>query len=340
MSARDSIPDGVAAQAARWMVRLSAADGVEREAARQGLADWIRQDPVHEAAARRMELVLGCMQELRGADALAAVPARAGLSAAFEHTRERRMKQALLTAVAFLFVAAAGWATLRVYPWDYLMADARSATGEWHTRVLEDGTRVTLASGSAVNLRFDARRREIELVRGQVMVEVAKDASRPFVVRTQEARLTALGTRYVVDRHDDTTVLTMIESRVRVEAHHGETPWPIVVQAGQRVAISARGIDPVQPIDAGEVADAWRRHQLVARDRPLTQVLDELDRYRPGRIFYNRAALTGVRMAVVLPLDDPDRALRLLTESVPGLTLTYATPYLVWVDKSASATGH
>ncbi|WZB75789.1 hypothetical protein WJ972_06430 [Achromobacter insuavis] len=64
-------------------------------------------------------------------------------------------------------------------------------------------------------------------------------------------------------------------------------------------------------------------------------MLDEAGRYRPGRIFYDRAALAGVRMVVVLPLDDTDRALRLLQESVPGLTLTSLTPYLVWVGRGA-----
>lgn len=243
----------------------------------------------------------------------------------------------LLSISALLLAAAvAGGMTLQASV-AYLAADARSATGQWRTLVLEDGTRVTLASDSAVNLRFDARRRDLELVRGQVLVEVAKDASRPFVTRTREARLTALGTRYVVDRRDAVTVLTMLESRVRVEATDPVAAASRVAQAGQRVSVSAQGIGPMEAINPREVSDAWAFHRLVVRDRPLAEVLDELNRYRPGHIFYDRAALAGIRMAVVLPLDDPDRALRLLAESVPGLTLRSATPYLVWVGRDASA---
>jgi transmembrane sensor len=281
-----------------------------------------------------MRLVVDQIQDLRGGPARSAGPARAGFDAAFAHAKAGRAKRMLLSVSVFALMFLTGWAALRAYPLPYLTADIRSATGEWHTQVLEDGSRVTLASGSAANVRFDAQRRMLELVQGQVLVDVAKDAARPFVVRTPEARITALGTRFVVDRREALTVLTMIESRVRVDAAGGAVAE---VRAGQRVAISAQGIGPMQDVDAREVSDAWKFHQMVARNRPLADVLDELNRYRPGHIFFDRVELDGIRMAVVLPLDDPDRALRLLTESVPGLTLRTATPYLVWVGKEPAA---
>ncbi|MGE8655142.1 MAG: FecR family protein [Achromobacter sp.] len=330
------IPDAIAEQAALWVVRLSAADVTEREAARRELAAWARQSPAHAAAARGMRRVVAQMRELRGAAAHAAGPARAGFDAAFAHAGKRRAHRLRVAIGALLFAAVAGWPVLQAYPVAYLLADARSAPGQWRSRVLEDGSRITLAGSSAVNLAFDPRRRELELVQGQVLVEVAKDAARPFVVRTGEARLTALGTRYVVARHDAVTTLTMIESQVRVDAVHGSQTQPVVVRAGQRVSVSAQGVGPVTTVDAREVAQAWRLHQLVAHDRPLTDVLDELNRHRPGWILYDGAALAGIRMAVVLPLDDPDRALRLLAESVPGLTLRFASSYLVWVGRTVN----
>lgn len=331
---RVPIPDAIAEQAARWVVRLSSDDAAEREVAQRELAAWMRQSPAHEAAVRGMRLVVDRMQDLRGAAAPAAAPARAGFEAAFAHVGKRRTSRMLFAIGAALIVAAAGWMTLQVYPAAYLMADVRSVTGEWRVQSLEDGSRVTLAGDSAVNLRFDRQRRELELVQGQVLIEVAKDALRPFVVRTREARLTALGTRFAVDRHDGVTKLAMIESRVRVEAAGAAPTRALVVQAGQRVAVSAQGVGPIAAVDPGQVEDAWKFHQLAVRDQPLADVLDQLNRHRPGRIFYDEAVLAGIRMTVVLPLDDTDRALRLLAESVPGLTLRFATPYLVWVGRT------
>lgn len=327
---RVPIPDAIAEQAAHWVVRLSSDDVAEREVAQRELEAWMRQSPAHAAAARGMRLVVDRMQDLRGA----AAPARAGFEAAFAHAGKRRASRMLFAIGAALIVAAAGWMTLQAYPAAYLMADVRSMTGEWRVQLLEDGSRVTLAGDSAVNLRFDRQRRELELVRGQVLIEVAKDALRPFVVRTREARLTALGTRFAVDRHDGVTALAMIESRVRVEAAGAAPAQALVVRAGQRVAVSARGVGPIAAVDPGQVEDAWKFHQLAARDQPLADVLEALNRHRPGRIFYDGAALAGIRMTVVLPLDDTDRALRLLAESVPGLTLRFVSPYLVWVGRN------
>lgn len=328
------IPDAIAEQAAIRIVRLSAADVAEREVARRELEAWTRQSPAHAAAARSMWRVVEQMQGLRGVTVQTAGPARAGFAAAFALAGKRRANRMRFVIGALLFAGLAGWTTLQAYPLGYLLADVRGTTGQWHTRTLEDGSRITLTGNGAVNLAFDPRQRELELVQGQMLVEVAKDASRPFVVRTREARLTALGTRYVVERRDDVTILTMIESRVQVAAVHGTQAPPMVARAGQRVAISSQGVGPVTTVDADMLDNAWRLHQLVAHDRALTEVLDELNRQRPGWILYDKAALTGIRMTVVLPLDDPDRALRLLAESVPGLRLRFASSYLVWVSRA------
>lgn len=331
---RVPIPDAIAEQAARWVVRLTSDDAAEREVAQRELEAWMRQSPVHEAAARDMRLVVDRMLDLRGSGARSAAPARAGFEAAFAHVGKRRASRMLFAIGAALFMAAAGWMTLHVYPAAYLMADVRSVTGEWRVQLLEDGSRVTLAGGSAVNLRFDSQRRELELVQGQVLIEVAKDALRPFVLRTREARVTALGTRFAVERHDGVTKVAMIQSRVRVETAGPAPTQALVVRAGQRVEVSAQGVGPIAAVDPGQVEDAWKFHQLAVRDQPLADVLDELNRYRPGRIFYDKAALAGIRMTVVLPLDDTGRALRLLAESVPGLTLRFASPYFVWVGRT------
>ena len=97
------------------------------------------------------------------------------------------------------------------------MADLRTATGRWETRTLADGTRITQGSASAVNLRYDERRRVIELVRGEILMDVAPDAARPFLVETVHGSIQALGTRFVVDHQAGATVLSMIESRVSVQ---------------------------------------------------------------------------------------------------------------------------
>ncbi|WP_017876381.1 FecR family protein [Janthinobacterium sp. CG3] len=323
--------DGVAEQAAEWIVRLTADDPAERAAAAAGFAAWKRADARHATAAARLEGLLGQMRGPGGAGHDSR-PARAALNAQFGARanvgRGKRLGAALALA---LLLAGPAWLIMHSYPPAYLAADLRSATGEWRSHQLADGSRITLNSASAVNLRFDRRRRALELVRGEVLVEVAREAGRPFVVETAHGSIRALGTRFVVRRDGAATELTMLESRTSVQAARRPGDG-VVVSAGEAVRISADGVGPLARIDAGSVAEAWRQHQLVVQERPLTQVLDELARHRPGRIQYDRQRLAGMTVTAVLPLDDTDRALQLLLHSFPTLRVRTISKYLVLVD--------
>lgn len=336
-SADDASADLVAEQAAEWIVRLSADDDAERAHARAGFDAWKQIDPRHAASAARMEGLIGRLQAVRAGAAGNPRPAHVALDAAFAPDRQRSARRRRLGAG----LAAAGalavplWLALQVSSPAYLLADVRTGAGQWETRLLTDGTRITLNGGSAVNLRYDERRRTVELVQGEILVDVARDAARPFLVETAHGSIRALGTRFVVEREDSATALSMLESRVAVQsaaeaaAARRET---VVVGAGQRVRITPEGVGPHEEIDPRSLADAWRFHQLVVNQRPLPAVLDELGRHRRGHILYDRAQLEGIVVSAVLPLDDTDRALQLLRTTFPQLRLRAVTPYLLLVD--------
>ena len=322
--------DRLAEVAADWIVSLTGDDEAGRARALAEFDAWKRADPRHAAAAAHMERLIANVRSVRDSNAGAA---RAALRS--PGRRGRRLAAALAVALAAPLLA---WAALAAYPPAYLLADLRTSARGWETRTLPDGSRITLRGASAVNLRFDARRREIDLVQGEILVEVAKDAARPFVVDSADGGIRALGTRFVVDRSAGATTLTMLESKVRV--------WPgaiepaadapaAVVGAGQRVSFTRAGLGPIESVDARSVGDAWKYHQLVAEDRPLADVLDELGRHRPGRILYDRGGVAALRVSAVLPLDDTDRALALLAASFPQLRVRTPAPWLVMVDAPA-----
>ncbi|MCY1286409.1 Protein FecR [compost metagenome] len=316
------LPAALLEQAAEWLVRLDA------EPQRQAEFDaWRHGDPQREAAVRSLQGVLQRFQTLPAA------PARAALGAADKLERRRSLKRAAgSTLLAFALLLPLGL-FLHGNPPGYLLADLRSDTGRWISQQLEDGSRLTLSGHSAVDLQFDAQRRTVHLVQGDILVEVAADASRPFVVETEHGSIRALGTRFVVERRDDATWLTMLESKVEVRAAaDGSTRQ---VSAGQRLRLDARGLGRSEPIDAGAFEQAWRQHQLVVQDRPLPEVLAELARQRAGHLDFDTATLAHLRVSAVLPLDDPDRALRLLSRSFP-IEVERFTPWLTRVRLHAS----
>ena len=324
-------PDVAAEQAARWIVRLSADDRAERDTAQAGFAAWKAADPLHASAAAGMENLLRQLSAVREPAGGDHRPARAALAAiAPKRPRQRLRQLAAASAVAVLLLLT-GALLIGERP-AYLLADLRSPTGQWSTHTLADGSRLTLAGGSAVNVRFNAGERHVELVRGDILVDVAKDAQRPFIVDSGQAAIRALGTRFSVRSEDGATILSMLESKVLAQVPHHPA---VVVQAGQRTRITDDGVGPLTTIDATSVRDAWRVRQLVVDDLPLAEVLDELARHRPGQLFYDRAQLAGIRVAAVLPLDDTDKALQLLIDNFPQLRMRMLTRYLVMVDAPA-----
>ena len=353
--------DALEVQAAQWIVQLTDDDQPACAAAAAGFAAWKAADPRHAAAAAGMEQLLAQLDGLREQAGGSMGPAGAGLAAAVARPPARARRHAVLarTLVPGLAVALAlavpAWLALQHCTPAYLLADIRVAGGHWETHTLADGSRLTLGGGSAVNVRYDGAYRVVELVQGDMLVDVAKDAQRPFVVQTAQGSVRALGTRFTVSLAASSaeaeaeavaenaaphqagaaagTMLSMLESRVEARAALAvPTAAPTIVEAGERVRIAATGVGPVEDVDPAAISDAWRLHQLVVDNQPLSSVLDQLDRQRPGRIVFSRAALDGIRVSAVLPLDDTDRALNLLLTNFPQLRIRSVSRYLVLVD--------
>ncbi len=57
----------------------------------------------------------------------------------------------------------------------------------------------------------------------------------------------------------------------------------VSVPPGHQATYDTDGLYPVSAADLS-VATAWQRGQLIFRHQPLARVIEEVNRYRPGRI--------------------------------------------------------
>lgn len=309
--------DAINEQAANWLILLNEPDADERLRAEFEL--WKHSDPRHAAAAERLQGFIGQMAALRPQKA----SVHAALDAAFSsrNTRSKRNTTALL----LLFALLPAWALWRSELPSYMLADLRTQPAQWLQHQLPDQSLLTLNGNSAVDVQYDGEQRRIRLLRGEVLVEVAHDPARPFVVETEQGQMRALGTRFVVTRQNDVTLLTMLESRVAASAV--DAPVTVEVSAGEQARITRSDVQLTAPVDTRSVEDSWRHHQLVVKDQPLLDVLDQLARQFPGHVQFDRAELADLRVSAVLPLDDSTRALNLLAEVLP-LQVREFTPWL------------
>lgn len=291
-------------QAANWVIRLNEGNLSERE--QQQFERWKAADPRHVAAFERLQSFVGRLQALR--------PQQAPVQAALEAARVRRRNPAGRVLLGLLLALPVALA-LRTYPPGYWLADQRTAPAQWQRVDLEDGSQLTLGGNSAVDLTFNGQQRQVRLLRGEILVQVAHDATRPFTVVTDDGQMRALGTRFTVKREAPGTLLGMLESTVA--ATDASRHDAVQVSAGEQARITPDAVTLLGKIDPRATDDAWKHHQLVVQDRPLPEVLDELARQYGGHVQFDRQQLADLRVSAVLPLDNPRRALQLIADGLP-----------------------
>lgn len=294
--------DPVREQAAQWLILLDAAPGPEPEQQREFDA-WLAADPLHRQ-------VFDEMRQLWS-------------TAGRSKTAKRLRRRAGLATICIGLALAASQ-----LPWDYWMADHRTAVGDVRAFALPDGSVATLDSNSAIDMHFDGAGRRIELLRGAVLVEVPRsDGKDRFIVTADDVDAEALGTRYAVRTTSSLTRVSVYESDVRVYAAQNAA---IDLKPGQAIDIEAA--TPGVPYAISDEAPDWASRRLVFNDAPLSDVVDSLARYRPGLLrLSDAAARADRRFTGVLPTDDSDATLALLARSL-GLEVRRYTDYLIWIE--------
>lgn len=177
-----------------------------------------------------------------------------------------------------------------------------TAIGERSTVTLGDGSVVFLNTNSRLQADYSAAGRNVLLIHGQALFEVAKDPDRPFVVTAGDHRVTALGTAFDVRLETDSLQVTLIEGRVRVEDRDGASGEssgdPAELRAGQQLIDSATAGIEVHEAPVGRVT-SWREGRLIFEDEPLAEAVAEMNRYSTTRILLSDPALERLRVSGV-----------------------------------------
>lgn len=319
-----AIAEEVQQQAAEWLTVLMSDEASEAEHA--AWQRWRGADPEHERAWQHIDAV---SRRFNGLHRSAAAQALAGTQQQAVNGKRRQL-------LAWLGVAAGGgMLAAQTGTWDgvrALRADYRTATGERREVVLDDGSVLSLNTGSAVNVRFDDKRRLIELLAGEILVSSGHGAgsAAPLVVATREGLVRALGTRFVVRQQDGVSTVEVFESAVEIRPRDSAGA-PLLLAAGRGVAFSRHAPDAPHAIDA--YADAWSRGQLIVDDVTLGDFLADLARYRPG-VIDCAPAVAQLRLSGVFPLADTQRILNMLPNSLP-VQVRSRTRYWVMVEPAA-----
>ena len=165
--------------AATWYVQLN--DGTPDEARTHAWQAWLQASPQHAAAWARVEAL---QQQW------AKMPRQAALSGLGAAQKQRRAVLKILGML--LAVGGCSWLAVEQVPYRAVLAQHRTHTRERRSLKLDDGTQLELNTGTALDIRFDAHQRLIQLYQGEILVQTAKD---PASARSSSAPATARSRR-------------------------------------------------------------------------------------------------------------------------------------------------
>jgi hypothetical protein len=174
--------------------------------------------------------------------------------------------------------------------------------GKRSSLTLEDGTCIWLNAGTRVvyPVTFDSDEREI-YVDGEIYMDVAKEAGRPFCVKTSDMQISVLGTSFNVTAYETDAVssIVLIEGSVQVKNKDGKTPY--VLKPDDMFTKQAGQVD-IKQVKASNYI-SWVKGVYVSDNERLESILSRLSRYYNVKITVDGNA-AGLRCSGKLDLKE------------------------------------
>lgn len=302
--------EAVRQAAAAWAVRLS--DPHLSDADRAAFEAWRAASPAHDAAFEREAATWDRFDRLRALrpadpepdpDLLAPAPVRA----------QPMMRWAAAIAGAMVLSGIGVWSVAGAPAY-------ATAVGERRLVVLEDGTKVELNTNSRIVVRYRRGERQVKLVRGEALFEVAKDA-RPFVVTARDRTVEADSAAFNVRIQPKAVQVIVAKGDVDVaeSSLFGGPQDEAQLHAGV-VGLYGEGGGVAQPIAAKRIdqALAWRHGEIALNGQTLENAVAEFNRYSKDReLVVADPAISGLRLGGYFRVDDMDGFVRALQTTFP-----------------------
>ncbi|VFR32207.1 Sigma factor regulator VreR (cytoplasmic membrane-localized) of trans-envelope signaling system [plant metagenome] len=189
--------------------------------------------------------------------------------------------------------------------WQEMGADLRTATGEQRELRLNSQVQVALNTQTSVSLPRERAMPSIALISGEAAVSAWQASCE---VRVDDSR--------IVLTDGDLEVRRLSGGRVRVRCQSGEARvqqagMDVVLAGPQQLTYDASGVvEAARPLVSS--ASDWRRGVVVFDNLPLAEAVEEINRYRRGRVVLVNAALADRRFSAAFEITALDDAIALL----------------------------
>lgn len=188
---------------------------------------------------------------------------------------------------------------------------------------LPDGTFVMLNAGSQLTYpeRFSGDNREVALS-GQAFFQVHKDVAHPFIVKTNDMNVTALGTAFEIFSFDnDKSMETiLLNGKVKVETKNAinkKVTGEYILNSNEKLTYAANGKVSIEAVDANSYS-AWRMGgRLSFKNEKLSMILPRLEKWYGQKIEYSEKMAEYYRFTFTVRTEPLELILNIMSHSAP-----------------------
>lgn len=312
---RPETTDTVNEEAIAWFVRTHSDQRTLSDEDR--FAQWLKQDARHAEAYARVEKAW----RAAGPD-ITARPLVGEQRWGKSQRPWTRWRTSLAAAVVLLALSV------------YLVSDMggiragtfATSSGQQRTLTLADGSVITLNTRSEVTVKLAPHLRLVRLTRGEARFQVAKDATRPFIVDADSTQVRAVGTVFDVRVSERHIAVTLVEGKVQITSAPllGKVPAPTLLTAGERFSLdTVGGAHRVETVNLAR-ASAWIDRQLIFDATPLAVAVDEANRYLPAPLTIDDPSVRDIRVSGVVRAGNVASFVATLEASFPVRAVRHA----------------
>lgn len=148
---------------------------------------------------------------------------------------------------------------------------------------LSDGSLIWVNAGSRIIFpnRFAAKKREIYLI-GEAYFEVARDQSKPFLVKTSTVTIQVLGTSFNVSSYPDDDFVSAVlkEGKIRIEENDSRIYDSAVNLTPNQMAVFRKDGNGIHVLQTNpENYTLWKDGILKFEDEEINQLITKVERY-------------------------------------------------------------
>lgn len=310
--------DSLFAEASAWFIRLNAEDVTQTE--RDDFVLWLETSPRHAQVWDEVQNLFAALE--KPAKAIRRKDSKVSVNRSENWKFFSPSKTVAAFSICIILL------TLQPRFIQNLQSDYHTGLGEQKQIDLQDGSRLLLNTDSAVTVSMKDDARKVNLLRGEAYFEVAHAAQWPFWVMAGEAHARVTGTAFSVGRKEDHVTITVAEGRVETGVQaHVENIVPLT--PGETASYQGQQLTGVQTTDIRN-ALAWRQEQMVFVQASLAEVVEQINRYRPGRLVILDQKLKDRPITAVFSINKLDDAVNALQLTF-GIRARKLTDYWIFL---------